>query len=98
MFYFLLGCLSAKERSKQTNTFVLTLGPHGSNSPDVVESIRPSFLSPGAGIKIKWKGTENKTLVAFPLSVLGDIPQQQISIMFTTASDKHNFKNTRCVY
>lgn len=69
--YMIPAGLSASERAKRHNVFPVTLGPHGSNFPDVIESL--------SGLTCLDRGVDlgnDSTLFAFALCFLGDMPQQ----------------------
>ena len=72
--YFLMAAFSAKERSRMSNVLPLTLGPHGSNMTDVVNSLHSLFeLDGGVWLKINEK---DHFVCVFSLCYLGDMPQQ----------------------
>ena len=54
-FYLIPACLSYDERRKLANVFTITLGPHGANLDDVIESIRQPIQELDAGMN--WMST-----------------------------------------
>jgi hypothetical protein len=74
--YLIPACLSASERSKQSNVLPLTLGPHGSNFPDVISTLS-GLQQLDRGVEIDWIDGNKITIIAFCLAFIGDMPQQQ---------------------
>ena len=72
--YMIPACLSMAERSKRTNIYSITLGPHGSNFHDVISSLG-ALRDLDKGIEVDIDG-QRTTVVAFALAFLGDMPQQ----------------------
>lgn len=74
-FYMTLAGLPYCERSKVSNTFTLTLGPHGAEMADVVSSFKDAFRELMTG---KWVLIHGEmTLVNINLLALtADMPQQ----------------------
>jgi hypothetical protein len=72
--YMIPACLSMIERSKMSNIYSITLGPHGSNFHDVISSLG-ALRDLDKSIEIDIDG-QKTTVVAFALAFLGDMPQQ----------------------
>ena len=58
----------------------VTLGPHGSNFEDVVETLQ-GFIPLDQGLEVEIKGVKTKMCV-FTLCFIGDMPQQQANAGF----------------
>jgi hypothetical protein len=75
--YLIPACLQASERAKISNVYPLTLGPHGSNFPDVISSLT-GLTALDQGMELDITGTGQRVRIsAFCLAFLGDMPQQQ---------------------
>lgn len=74
--YFTPACLPISQRSKRANTYPLTLGPHGSNFIDVMESLLP-LRQLAEGITVQWDDGKPMWIYAFALAFTGDMLQQQ---------------------
>jgi len=69
--------LSKDSRHKLHNWFVLMYGPFGSHTTDMVETLADEMPSLEKGIRLMMPDTgEEVILTAFPLCILGDMPQQ----------------------
>ncbi|KOC15938.1 hypothetical protein AFLA70_169g002151 [Aspergillus flavus AF70] len=86
--YLIPAGLSADHRAKRRNLFPITLGPHGTNFTDVIESLHGlTVLDQGCDINM----TDDSvvSLNAFCLAFLGDMPQQ---------NDNAGFKRPTATY
>jgi hypothetical protein len=82
--YVIPANLSFQERARRANVFPITLGPHGSNFPDVVDALK-SLIILDKGIEISLFDSDEKVFFcAFTLAFLGDMPQQQENAGFKT--------------
>lgn len=79
--YLLLAGLPIHERNKRANVFPLTLGPHGSNFDEVIESLH-QLREFDKGFQVQL--AQLTRVCAFSLCLLGDMPQQQINSGFMT--------------
>ena len=75
--------LTFKERTRRANVHPLTLGPHGSNFPDVVKVLQSSVSLFDAGTDVVINGKTTR-LIVFTHMFLGDMPQQQENSGFKT--------------
>ena len=73
--YLIIAAFSFRERARRANVLPLTLGPHGSNFPDVVGSLS-AMLELDAGVILLIEGKPTYVCV-FTLAYVGDMPQQQ---------------------
>lgn len=72
--YFSLAGQTLRLRMHRANVFVLTLGPHGASTDEVLSFILDlSKLDRGMVLTING---EEKAVLAFPLFFAGDMPQQ----------------------
>lgn len=74
-FYVTPAGLPYPERRKLANTFTLTLRPHGASDEDVVKLLEPTFEALREGVPVNIHG-EDVLLIAFPIVLTGDMPQQ----------------------
>lgn len=81
--YFILDSLLFQERARRTNIFPFTLGPYGSNFPNIVKLVeaRIAILDKGIFVNIN---SEDMLLYILILAYLGDIPQQQKNLGIKT--------------
>jgi hypothetical protein len=93
--YLIPACLSADERARPSNVYPITLGPHGTNFSDVISSLtRLTDLDRGIDFRASDRDRPGK-LVAFCLSFLGDMPQQQDNSGFKRPTAYHSCR--RCL-
>ena len=78
--YIQIAAFKFHERMRRANVFSLTLGPHGSNFNDVVNSLHSSLRSFDKGIVLELP--QPTRVCAFTLCFLGDMPQQQANAGF----------------
>ena len=74
--YLMIAAFSSRERYRRTNVFPLTLGPHGSNFPDVIEALGGMMQQLDRGLTLSINGLETFVCV-FTMAYTGDMPQQQ---------------------
>ena len=74
-FYLIPASLSYDERRKLANVFTLTLGPHGAKIEDVIGAISRPVQELDQSIDLEING-EIRTVWAFSISLIGDMPQQ----------------------
>ena len=74
-FYLIPACLGYDERRKLANVFTVTLGPHGADIDNVIESLRQPIRELDSGLELDING-KNSKVVAFVMTFLGDMPQQ----------------------
>ncbi|KAJ5124136.1 uncharacterized protein N7515_007961 [Penicillium bovifimosum] len=79
--YMIPSFIPAKEREKRANLFTLTLGPHGTNYTDVTRCLM-NINELERGIEVDWVDGKKMRVVAFCLSYIGDMPQQQLNAGF----------------
>ncbi|KAL9036395.1 MAG: hypothetical protein Q9180_004325 [Flavoplaca navasiana] len=79
--YLMLGSLSFSERMRRVNVFPLTLGPHGSNLDDVLDSL-VSLKELDKGIVLDLP--QRTRVCVFPLCMTGDMPAQNKNSGFKT--------------
>ena len=73
--------LPIEERQRPTNTYTLTLGPHGANFKDVIATLHTNIKALDDGCLLRINGADQ--LVWAPiLAFLGDMKQQQLSSGF----------------
>ncbi|SMR42193.1 unnamed protein product [Zymoseptoria tritici ST99CH_1E4] len=81
--YFLNGAFGSKERNRRMNLIPFTIGPHGSNTTEVVAAIAPLLAPLDAGMKLDLNGVET-VVCAMPFFFIGDMPQQAANAGFLT--------------
>lgn len=70
--YLIIAAFTFRERARRSNVLPLTLGPHGSNFADVVNSLQALYhLDAGQILKINNKDT---LVCVYTLAYLGDMP------------------------
>ena len=74
-WYMTPAGLNARERFRRANVYPLTLGPHGSNTEDVVTALAPGLAKLDEGVPMEINGSK-KIICAFVLAFTGDMPQQ----------------------
>ncbi|KAJ5146644.1 uncharacterized protein N7515_001208 [Penicillium bovifimosum] len=73
--YMIPSCVPVAERAKRSNVLPITLGPHGSNFPEVVGSLT-HLRRLEEGVDITWTDGRPIRLVAGCIAYIGDMPQQ----------------------
>ncbi|KAI9748387.1 MAG: hypothetical protein M4579_007241 [Chaenotheca gracillima] len=84
--YLVLASMNNRDRMRRANIFPLTLGPHGSDFEDVIMAI-PALRDLDGGMDVKING-EVKTMFAYTLAFIGDMPQQNENAGFKRQSAK----------
>lgn len=72
-FYWIPASLPYHERRKIANVFTLTLGPHGADLKDVIRCLEDSCAELAKGT---WIDDVGRVVCAFPMLLVGDMPQQ----------------------
>ena len=74
-FYQIPAAMNFRERNRRTNVLPITLGPHGSNFDDVVDTMK-EFQLLDKGVLVEING-EPTNMCVFTMCYCGDMPQQQ---------------------
>jgi len=85
--YLMIAAFSSQERNQRTNVFPLTLGPHGSNSSDVIEALSNMMQTLDCEILMNINGIQHFVCV-FTLAFTEDMPQQQKNSGFLSQNAK----------
>ena len=77
--YMMLAPFNFNERTRRVNVFPITLGPHGSNLNDVLDTLI-SLQHADKGVILDLP--EPTRVCIFPICITGDMPQQQMNAGF----------------
>jgi hypothetical protein len=94
-FYMTPASLPYVQRRRVSNTFTLTLGPHGASMQDIVKSFETKFQQLERGLLVSVKG-EQVLMNAFVLCYTGDMPQQAANCGFLAHNAHIGCRICRC--
>lgn len=94
-FYAIPAGLAYSDRRKLSNTYVLTLGPHGADPETTIASFVEQLAELDRGSLMKVDGVPHR-VSAFVLAFTGDMPQQAANAGFLTHNAKFGCRSCYC--
>lgn len=71
--YYIPAAMNTRKRTRRTNCFALTLGPHRSNFLDIVKALR-LLIALDRSIEVRILGISKVLLIAFTYTFISDMP------------------------
>lgn len=73
-FYLLITAFTNKERNRRANVMPLTLGPHSSNTDNVINAISLAIRALNEGIEIELQPSKKIIVYAITMYYISDMP------------------------